>query len=119
MVMTENPVAVIGAGPLGIGGSSASDGARRNLRWCWKRSPGRRRRSGEGGHVRLFSAWSELVDPAAARLLGYRLDGTGGGIPDRRRVDREDTWRRWHTRSVTGCATAPGWSACHGRAGTG
>lgn len=73
----RSPVVVIGAGPIGLAaaahlvdrgvevtvlerGDRAAEGVRR-----W-------------GHVRLFSQWSELVDPAARRLL----EGTGWTAPD-------------------------------------
>ncbi|WP_392544040.1 FAD-dependent oxidoreductase [Oryzobacter telluris] len=74
---STHPVVVIGAGPTGLAaaanlvergldvvvleqGTRAADAVRR-----W-------------GHVRLFSPWSELVDPAARRLL----EPTGWTAPD-------------------------------------
>jgi thioredoxin reductase len=75
--VAELPVVVIGAGPIGLataahlreGGLDAvvlerGDRAGAAVR-AW-------------GHVRLFSPWSELVDPAAARLL----DAAGWDSPD-------------------------------------
>lgn len=66
--MSELPVAVIGAGPQGLAAAAhlvewgiepvvleAGAGPAAGVR-AW-------------GHVRMFSAWSELVDPAGARLL--------------------------------------------------
>lgn len=66
--MNELPVVVVGAGPVGLAAAAhvlergleplvfeASDEAGASVR--------------EWGHVRLFSQWSELIDPAAARLL--------------------------------------------------
>jgi thioredoxin reductase len=75
--VAELPVVVVGAGPVGLavaahlrersvdtvvleGGERAGAAVR------------------EWGHVRLFSPWSELVDPAAARLL----DAAGWDSPD-------------------------------------
>ena len=69
----------------------------------------------EWGHVRLFSPWSELVDPAAERLLAR----TGGSarprqLPDRRRLGRRSTCtagrgpgrhRRW-SRSASGTGSS-------------
>ena len=63
------------------------------------RRRGRARPSASGRHVRLFSPWSELVDPAARRLL----DAAGLGrsrrrrLPDRRRVARRLPRSRWPT----------------------
>jgi Pyridine nucleotide-disulphide oxidoreductase len=67
--MSELPVVVIGAGPEGLAAGAhllergleplvleAGDGPAAAVR--------------EWGHVRLFSPWPELVDKAAARLLG-------------------------------------------------
>jgi thioredoxin reductase len=75
--MGELPVAVIGAGPLGLAAAAhllergmepvvleAGDGPASAVR--------------EWGHVRLFSPWPELVDKAAARLLGT----TGRAAPE-------------------------------------
>ena len=66
--MSENPVAVIGAGPLGL--AAAAHLMERGLTpLVLEAGPGPATAVGEWAHVRLFSAWSELVDPAAARLL--------------------------------------------------
>ena len=57
-------------------------------------------RCGEWGHVRLFSSWSELVDPAAGRLLDAAGTWTG---TRRRRATRPaatgatPTCTRWRT----------------------
>lgn len=65
---TDLPVVVIGAGPIGLAAAAqlrdrgvdflvleAGDVAGAAVR--------------EWSHIRLFSPWSELVDPAAAKLL--------------------------------------------------
>ena len=78
--MTSNlPVAVVGAGPQGLAAAAhllergieplvleAGDASASAVR--------------QWAHVRLFSSWSELVDPAAARLLavsGWQRPGEG------------------------------------------
>jgi thioredoxin reductase len=71
MAMTELPVVVIGAGPQGLAAAAhlldrgltplvleAGDGPADAVR--------------QWGHVRLFSAWPDLIDPAAGRLLAAR-----------------------------------------------
>ncbi|BCJ27312.1 FAD-dependent oxidoreductase [Actinocatenispora sera] len=66
--MIESPVVVIGAGPIGL--AAAAHLTERGL-------PALVLEAGERagaavhrwGHVRLFSPWSQLVDPAAARAL--------------------------------------------------
>ncbi|MDX2376791.1 NAD(P)-binding domain-containing protein [Microbacterium sp. LRZ72] len=83
--LTGLPVAVIGAGPVGLAAAAnliergedvvvyekGSDAAASVRAW---------------GHIRLFSPWRHLVDPAARRLLereGWRMPPEGD-IPDGR-----------------------------------
>ena len=64
----EHPVVVIGAGPVGL--AAAAHAAERGLAAVVVESgPHAGAAVAEWGHVRLFSAWRELVDPAAQRLL--------------------------------------------------
>jgi len=66
--MTESPVVVIGAGPVGLAAAAHLDG--RNI-------PAIVLESGtvagaavkQWAHIRLFSPWSELIDPQAAKIL--------------------------------------------------
>ncbi|GAA1951056.1 NAD(P)-binding domain-containing protein [Nocardioides panacihumi] len=66
--MSDLPVVVIGAGPQGL--AAAAHLRERGLEPLVLESGDRPGAAvAEWGHVRLFSEWSELVDPAAARLL--------------------------------------------------
>ncbi len=62
------PVAVIGAGPQGL--AAAAHLRERGLEpVVLEAGPGPAAAVAEWGHVRLFSAWPELLDQAAVRLL--------------------------------------------------
>ncbi len=64
----EHPVVIIGAGPIGL--AAAANAAERGLPYVvLEQGPHAGATVAEWAHVRLFSAWRELVDPAARRLL--------------------------------------------------
>ncbi|MGP4019329.1 FAD-dependent oxidoreductase [Saccharopolyspora sp. 5N708] len=66
--MDELPVVVVGAGPVGL--AAAAHVLERGLRPLVLEASAQAGASvRQWGHVRLFSRWSELIDPAAARLL--------------------------------------------------
>ncbi len=66
--MTELPVVVIGAGPVGL--AAASHLNRRDIPAIVLESdPSAGAAVREWAHIRLFSPWSELVDPQAAKIL--------------------------------------------------
>ncbi|MFQ6171409.1 FAD-dependent oxidoreductase [Oryzobacter sp. R7] len=68
IVETTHPVVVIGAGPTGL--AAAANLVERGLDvLVLERGPRAGAAVRQWGHVRLFSPWSELVDPAARRLL--------------------------------------------------
>ena len=77
--MHELPVVVVGAGPVGL--AAAANLVERGLRpLVLEAGPGAGAGVAQWNHVRLFSAWPELVDPAAARLLeptGWQRPTTG------------------------------------------
>ncbi|MEV6712607.1 NAD(P)-binding domain-containing protein [Lentzea sp. NPDC051208] len=66
--MNELPVVVVGAGPAGL--SAAAHLVERGEQVLVLEAGGRAGAAvSQWSHVRLFSRWSELVDPAAERLL--------------------------------------------------
>ncbi|MEV6575712.1 NAD(P)-binding domain-containing protein [Streptomyces sp. NPDC051577] len=71
------PVAVIGAGPAGLAAAAHLTG-RGITPLVLEAGTSAATAVREWGHVRLFSTWSELVDPAAAKLLAP----TGWTAPD-------------------------------------
>lgn len=72
-----NPVVVIGAGPQGL--AAAAHLLERGLEpLVLESGDGPASAVVEWGHVRLFSPWSELIDPASRRLL----EPTGWSAPE-------------------------------------
>ena len=67
--MSDLPVVVIGAGPQGLA-AAAHLVERGDVPLVLEAGDGPGAAVAEWAHVRLFSAWPELVDPAAVRLLG-------------------------------------------------
>jgi thioredoxin reductase len=73
----ELPVAIIGAGPVGL--AAAAHLVERNLSFVlFETGPRIGHSALAWGHVQLFSPWQYCVDPAAARLL----ETTGWQAPD-------------------------------------
>ncbi|WP_435107225.1 FAD-dependent oxidoreductase [Nocardiopsis synnemataformans] len=67
-MVEERPVVVIGAGPVGL--AAAAELTERGLPvLVLERGAGAGAAVAEWGHVRLFSMWRDLVDPAAEKLL--------------------------------------------------
>ncbi|AXK34427.1 flavoprotein [Streptomyces armeniacus] len=74
---SDLPTVVIGAGPIGL--AAAAHLAGRGLEpLVLEAGPAAASAVREWGHVRLFSTWAELVDPAAEKLLAP----TGWTAPD-------------------------------------
>jgi hypothetical protein len=71
--VSTHPVVVIGAGPIGL--AAAANLRERGLEAVvLEAGPDAGSAVAGWSHVRLFSPWSELVDPAARRLLGTSGD---------------------------------------------
>ncbi|HEY5858130.1 MAG TPA: NAD(P)-binding domain-containing protein [Aldersonia sp.] len=68
--MNTLPVVVVGAGPIGLA-AAAQLRERGLIPLVFERGETAGAAITEWNHVRLFSRWGELIDPAARRLLGY------------------------------------------------
>ena len=82
-----SPVVVVGAGPIGL--AAAAQLLDRGLEpLVLEAGPAAGASVRQWHHVRLFSRWGELVDPAAEKLLAHdRLAVRGSRrVPDRRGV---------------------------------
>ncbi|WP_323097529.1 NAD(P)-binding domain-containing protein [Intrasporangium sp. YIM S08009] len=85
--VAASPVVVIGAGPIGL--AAAVHLLEQGLEPVVLERGGRAGAAvTEWGHVRLFSRWSELVDPAARRLL----EPTGWAAPEAGRYPTGAEW---------------------------
>lgn len=98
--MSELPVVVVGAGPIGL--AAAAELAEQGLEpLVLERGSQPGAAVTQWGHVRLFSQWRELVDPAARRLL----EATGWRHPDQ---DGYPTGAEWVERYLRPLAEALG-----------
>lgn len=88
--MSESPVVVVGAGPVGL--AAAAELVERGMEpLVLERADRAGAAVAQWHHVRLFSRWAELIDPAARRLLA----ATGWHEPDQ---DGYPTGREWAER---------------------
>ena len=97
--MTRRPVVVVGAGPQGLA-AAAHLLERGDEPLVLEAGDGPAAAVAEWGHVRLFSAWPELVDPAAVRLL----ERTGWSAP----ANGYPTGGEWRQRYLSPLAAALG-----------
>lgn len=100
MSESESPVVVVGAGPVGL--AAAAHLTERGLTpLVLEAGPSAGTGVREWHHVRLFSRWAELVDPAAAKLLAP----TGWSHPD---ADTYPTGAEWASSYLQPLAEALG-----------
>jgi hypothetical protein len=86
---TSLPIVIIGAGPIGL--AAAANAAERGMDFVVLEAGADAGSAvGEWSHVRLFSSWSELVDPAARRLLDAAGTWTA---PDDKAYPTGGEWR--------------------------
>jgi thioredoxin reductase len=85
--MSDLPVVVIGAGPSGLA-AAAHLRSRQIEVLVLEAGAAAGTAVREWGHVRLFSAWSELIDPAAEKLLA----DAGWAPPDPQRYPTGAEW---------------------------
>ncbi|MFE6925592.1 FAD-dependent oxidoreductase [Nocardia sp. NPDC057663] len=74
--MTDLPVVVVGAGPVGLAAAAELRERGQDV-VVFERGPRAGAAVAQWNHVRLFSRWAELIAPAGRRLL----DGTGWVAP--------------------------------------
>ncbi len=85
--ITDRPLVIVGAGPIGL--AAAAHAQSRGLPTVVLEAGDSAGASVlEWAHVRLFSAWSELVDPAAEKLLAP----TGWVAPDAQSYPTGGDW---------------------------
>lgn len=98
--MSELPVVVVGAGPIGL--AAAAQLRERGLTpLVFERGDTAGAAVSQWNHVRVFSRWAELVDPAARRLL----EPTGWTAP---KDDTYPTGREWANEYLIPLANALG-----------
>ena len=93
------PLVIVGAGPIGL--AAAAQAHSRGLPTLVLEAGRGGASVRDWGHVRLFSAWSELVDPVAEKLLA----GTGWDRPD---PDSYPTGTDWAEQYLAPLAAALG-----------
>ena len=99
--MNTMPVVVVGAGPVGL--AAAAQLRERGLTpVVFERGESAGAAIAEWNHVRLFSRWGELIDPAARRLLETTTGPPRTTTRTRpARTEPATTWSPWRPRSAT------------------
>ena len=98
----NHPLIVIGAGPIGL--AAAAHAAERGTDFLVLEAGGDAGATvGQWAHVRLFSAWRELIDPAARRLL--EASGTWTA-PDEDAYPTGGEWREQYLQPLADLLTS-------------
>ncbi len=92
----QYPLVIIGAGPIGL--AAAANAAERDMDFIVLEAGSDAGAAiAEWAHVRLFSAWRELIDPAAGRLLEAAGTWTA---PDQDTYPTGGEWREQYLRPL-------------------
>ena len=112
----QHPVVIIGAGPIGL--AAAANAAERQMDFVVLEAGSDAGSAiSEWAHVRLFSAWRELIDPAARRLL--EAAGTWAA-PEQDTYPTGGEWREHYLHPLADLlATSPGATVRYGARVTG
>ena len=95
--MNTLPVVVVGAGPIGL--AAAAQLRERGLTpLVFERGGSAGASIAEWNHVRLFSRWGELIDPAARRLL--ETTNSGWAAPDDAAYPTGQDWTQDYLRPL-------------------
>ena len=93
----QHPVVIIGAGPIGL--AAAANAAERDVDFVVIEAGSEAGAAvAQWAHVRLFSAWRELIDPAAKHLLE---DAGAWTAPDRDTYPTGGEWREQYLRPLS------------------
>jgi thioredoxin reductase len=99
----ETSIVVVGAGPIGL--AAAANAAERAMSFVVLEAGSSAGASvAEWAHVRLFSPWSELIDPAARRLLEQQ----GWTAPDDTAYPTGAEWRDEYLRPLAALLDSTG-----------
>ncbi|QYJ02811.1 NAD(P)-binding domain-containing protein [Nocardioides panacisoli] len=98
----DQPLVIVGAGPIGL--AAAAHAHRRGLPVVVLEAGEVGHAVADWGHVRLFSPWSELVDPVAGELLA----GTGWQAPDPQQLPDGAEWVTSYLRPLAGALADAG-----------
>ena len=98
----ERPLVIVGAGPIGL--AAAAHAQSRGLPTVvLEAGPAAGAAVRDWGHVRLFSGWSELIDPVAEELLAP----TGWVAPDPQTYPTGGDWVELYLAPLADALDAP------------
>lgn len=110
VVSADVPLVIVGAGPIGL--AAAANAADRGRSFVVLESGSVAGAAvAEWAHVRLFSAWSELIDPTARKLL----EALGWQAPDLTDYPSGRAWREQYLQPLADAlAVHPVGEVCYG-----